>query len=242
MLPRLDGEGSLEYALEFNGLPNQCGRCRSHEHQVRHCPKNDLYGRKKEHRLKNIHTQAQVQEPTSPEHRVPPEKQEDDPQPTINPGPSTTAEPPNAEAQKSPPTEFEQLVDLANSELPHHEMEPTKGDSRDILAEKNVQAHSPPPQDSDEATQGQPDHPTPDKQHPFMQHQAWIAKEVVGEDRILIDGIQFPKLPTSESRGPGSRMEEGCRSPDLVASTQFVYWPKPPQLDSPYQETSKGKK
>lgn len=41
VLPRLDGEGTIEYALEFSGLPNQCGRCRSREHQVRHCPKKD---------------------------------------------------------------------------------------------------------------------------------------------------------------------------------------------------------
>lgn len=39
VLPRLDGEGLIEYALEFSGLPNQCGRCRSREHQVRFCPR-----------------------------------------------------------------------------------------------------------------------------------------------------------------------------------------------------------
>jgi hypothetical protein len=39
ILPRLDGEGVVEYALEYSGLPNQCGRCRSKDHQVRHCPK-----------------------------------------------------------------------------------------------------------------------------------------------------------------------------------------------------------
>ena len=39
VLPRLDGEGAVEYNLEFSGLPNQCGRCRSREHQVRFCPK-----------------------------------------------------------------------------------------------------------------------------------------------------------------------------------------------------------
>lgn len=32
VLPRLDGKGTQEYALEFSGLPNQCGRCRSREH------------------------------------------------------------------------------------------------------------------------------------------------------------------------------------------------------------------
>lgn len=42
---RLDGEGTVEYALEFSGLPNQCGRCRSRDHQVRFCPKKDLQDR-----------------------------------------------------------------------------------------------------------------------------------------------------------------------------------------------------
>ena len=41
VVPRLDGEGEVEYELEFSGLPNQCGRCRATDHQVRHCPKKD---------------------------------------------------------------------------------------------------------------------------------------------------------------------------------------------------------
>ena len=45
-IPRLDGDGTLEYKLEFSGLPNQCGRCRSHEHQVRHCPKKESHNRR----------------------------------------------------------------------------------------------------------------------------------------------------------------------------------------------------
>ena len=41
VIPRLDGDGEIEYELEFSGLPNQCGRCRARDHQVRHCPKNE---------------------------------------------------------------------------------------------------------------------------------------------------------------------------------------------------------
>ena len=41
VLPRLDEESTVEYALEYSGLPNQCGRCRSRDHQVRFCPKKD---------------------------------------------------------------------------------------------------------------------------------------------------------------------------------------------------------
>ena len=39
VIPRLDGEGTVEYTLEFSGLPHQCGRCRAHDHQVRNCPR-----------------------------------------------------------------------------------------------------------------------------------------------------------------------------------------------------------
>jgi len=35
VLPRLDGEGVVEYSLEYSGLPQQCGQCRSMDHQVR---------------------------------------------------------------------------------------------------------------------------------------------------------------------------------------------------------------
>ena len=45
VIPRLNGEGTKEYAFEFSVLPNQCGRCRSREHQVRHCPKKESYQR-----------------------------------------------------------------------------------------------------------------------------------------------------------------------------------------------------
>ena len=41
VLPRLDGDGVVEYSLEYSGLPQQCGRCRSMDHQVRYCPRKD---------------------------------------------------------------------------------------------------------------------------------------------------------------------------------------------------------
>jgi hypothetical protein len=34
VLPILDGEGVVEYKLEYIRLPNQCGRCRSTKHLV----------------------------------------------------------------------------------------------------------------------------------------------------------------------------------------------------------------
>ena len=50
VIPRLDGEGVVEYKLEFSGLPNQCGRCRSKDHQVKHCPKWENQGKERETR------------------------------------------------------------------------------------------------------------------------------------------------------------------------------------------------
>ena len=40
-VPRLDREGVVKYKVEYSGFPNQCGRCRSRDHQVRHCPRKE---------------------------------------------------------------------------------------------------------------------------------------------------------------------------------------------------------
>jgi hypothetical protein len=47
IIPRLDGKGTTEHALEFSGLPNQCGRCRSRAHPVRYCPKKETASRQR---------------------------------------------------------------------------------------------------------------------------------------------------------------------------------------------------
>lgn len=48
VLPRLDGEGFIDYQLEYSGLPHQCGRCRSRDHLVRHCPRRDFKVQRRE--------------------------------------------------------------------------------------------------------------------------------------------------------------------------------------------------
>ena len=48
VIPRLDGEGTVEYQLEYSGLPHQCGRCRGHDHIARNCPRKFPPARKKE--------------------------------------------------------------------------------------------------------------------------------------------------------------------------------------------------
>ena len=62
VVPRLDREGVVEYSLEYSGLPNQCGRCRSRDHQVRNCPKKES----KTYRKTQPHT-AQPDPPPAPE-------------------------------------------------------------------------------------------------------------------------------------------------------------------------------
>ena len=61
VIPRLDGVGTVEYSLEFSGLPKQCGRCRAHDHQVRNCPKKVQTARKNEGPYR--HTTAETTEP-----------------------------------------------------------------------------------------------------------------------------------------------------------------------------------
>lgn len=66
VIPRLDGAGTVEYALEFSGLPHQCGRCRSRDHQVRNCPK------KENQRRRDLRPQPpQVKHPPPPTPNLP---------------------------------------------------------------------------------------------------------------------------------------------------------------------------
>ena len=62
VVPRLDGEGTVEYTLEYSGLPHQCGRYRSHDHPVKYCPRKE-YLRKREPRP-NITQQQPCSVPT----------------------------------------------------------------------------------------------------------------------------------------------------------------------------------
>lgn len=72
LIPRLDREGTIEYALEFSGLPNQCGRCRSREHQVRFCPRKEFASRYKPAQRPPHQRQAQQDAPIPPRNTVEP--------------------------------------------------------------------------------------------------------------------------------------------------------------------------
>ena len=53
VLPRLDEEGVVEYNLEYNGLPHQCGRCRSRDHQVRQCSRRETKFQRHDHQIRH---------------------------------------------------------------------------------------------------------------------------------------------------------------------------------------------
>lgn len=53
VLPRLDEEGVVEYNLEYSGLPHQCGRCRSRDHQVRQCPRRETKFQRRDHQMRH---------------------------------------------------------------------------------------------------------------------------------------------------------------------------------------------
>lgn len=75
VLPRLDGEGAVEYMLEYSGLPNQCGRCRARDHQVRHCPKKKTKVRRPEQETK----QKTQEEPIPDTPQAPPDNPQEAP-------------------------------------------------------------------------------------------------------------------------------------------------------------------
>ena len=76
VIPRLDGEGTVEYTLEFSGMPKQCGRCRAHDHLVRNCPKKHTPSRKKEESIRNQGVDFNNDSIKVPEVEMPPDKED----------------------------------------------------------------------------------------------------------------------------------------------------------------------
>ena len=146
-IPRLDGEGVAEYNLEYSGFPNQCGRCRSRDHQVRYCPKKDPKLLRKtqnlgtQHPLTTDHTPQEVSNTQNPvvEELIHPQQENNaeteetlamdgpTPDPITNLSPPVP-EPPNQTEEPDPPPFTE------NTEHPP-ELQPTE--------ENFPQLHSP---------------------------------------------------------------------------------------------------
>lgn len=59
-VPRLDKEGVVKHKIEYSGFPNQCGRCRSRDHQYRTAPRKKSKLLEK-HKLINLHTKKRTQ-------------------------------------------------------------------------------------------------------------------------------------------------------------------------------------
>ena len=65
-VPRLDREGVVVHKLEYSGFPNQCGRCRSRDHQVRYCPKKDAKLQRKD-QAPSTHPTTTTEQPNNEE-------------------------------------------------------------------------------------------------------------------------------------------------------------------------------
>ena len=78
VIPRLDGEGTVEYTLEFSGLPKQCGRCRAYDHLVRNCPKKVPPARKREGIQRHKEVEPKSDSPKKTEQEGAAEDKEDD--------------------------------------------------------------------------------------------------------------------------------------------------------------------
>ena len=121
IVPRLDREGEVEYSLEYSGLPSQCGRCRSRDHPVRHCPKREVkFYRKAPSRntqpapssqptapVKSTEENNRNTQPAPSSQPVAPEKSTEEPTPPIEAG---------IESHESPETTI--LEQAANEDPP----------------------------------------------------------------------------------------------------------------------------
>lgn len=79
VLPRLDGEGTVEYKLKYSGLPNQCGRCQARDHQVRHCPKRESKSKRRPQNLQPKRPQNRQVDPIKTAVKVTQEQEVADP-------------------------------------------------------------------------------------------------------------------------------------------------------------------
>ena len=117
VLPLLDGEGTIEYKLEYSGLPNQCGRCRSRDHLVRNCPKRDSKMKRRTH-PRPARTQPQ-HVPTERRHTAPatPTK-EQVPTETLTVELPMQHTPPPAQQDAEPADKMEPAVELNEINFP----------------------------------------------------------------------------------------------------------------------------
>ena len=103
VLPRIDEAGVIEYKLEYSGLPHQCGRCRSMDHQVRYCPRKDSRTYKRVHQQKPRPAPTTNQTAPEPTTQAPIPTPMDIPQPPTNTA-DTPAEAPVVNNNHSAPS------------------------------------------------------------------------------------------------------------------------------------------
>ena len=219
VLPRLDGEGEVEYTLEYSGMPNQCGRCRSREHQVRHCPRKETKSRKREWPLKpNINVEDQEQSP----HRGTPRVQT-----------PTAAIPTEQEQQHTTEAESTPQVEGRSQTLTE---EPDIGLPTDIEAAlRPTEVNFPPlPSPTPKPTQQFPPTITPTPASPNLQPTA--------EPTLLhIPSTPLPKLPSPTANKPAYTPQtpiQPTSTPTPRATPETPIYLQTPATPTPAPRTS----
>ena len=187
VIPRLDGAGTVEYKLEFSGLPKQCGRCRAHDHLVRNCPKKPPPAIKKEvhSNPRGGETRGESLNETEPEIIAWNKKDTCVDQTPGCPGSSEALPPSN---QDSTPR-----TDKKDRELPGEEKNPEGEEQHQIPPAKEKPCNTP-KADTENNVESPVDHET---------------------DTLQPDDINFPKLQSPATAQKGSPLpDSNIKTPD----------------------------
>jgi hypothetical protein len=240
VIPRLDGKGTIEHALEFSGLPNQCGRCRARDHQVRHCPKKELPNRSKQRPLYRRNGYPTKQNPTTPQRTLA----------GVTDSPNKNTEAMQQEAQDQQQTD----AHLAGtSDL--HTYEPRQGEEQQvepaspahISTQKSEEQQTPTPTDTPDDRELLPmikepitdPKPIPQQDTPSQEEETQEINTPQTKEKDSTpasppnDELNFPKLP--------SRTGSPQAIPTPMDSTQFVWRPTHEQARRPGGDRGKGK-
>ena len=213
VLPRLDGEGTVEYNLEYSGLPQQCGRCRSMDHQVRHCPKKESKFQRREPLPRNT--------PTTPTTQAP-DIQINIAQPTEQPHPTEQREAMQAELETQEKTTPEDPQEPHIKETPPEipQVQPT-------IATDCSPNQSPVRAQPMIATDSSPNQP-PVRAHPDPSHTEWPPE-------LLPNDTNFPQLTS-----PAAVITPTPPSPIHQPGTPHTFvWRQKPNTEA--HATDKGK-
>ena len=222
VLPRLDREGTVEYKLEYSGLPNQCGRCRSREHQVRYCPKREIKLQQRPKIPNTTPTQRgrertelpSIRRETTHKESVEQEPVQETPELEIAQETSTPATPPadpgnvqekQQEASSTP------LIHPVNSTQPS-EQEPATPAPTDSMPE----------QESQQVVNTPPAPPA----NSFQPTQSGAEETTIQDPELQPNDINFPMLPSPKPKTPPHKPSTPNPPEPIDLTPQFIWRPK----------------